>query len=495
MIGLLRSIFASSGKAEPAVPMASSMATEKAWRILAGYDSAKAGGANENHWANADNMASWSANSPEIRERLRNRSRYEVANSSLASGIVSTLTNDTIGTGPMLRVNSGDRKTDRAIETAWCEWCSEIGLVDKLATMRRSRCVDGESFAMMITNPQLPGVALDFRLIEADQVATPDLPINDPRAIDGIRFDAAGNVSEFHVLKQHPGDDRSFGSGLEYDPIPADRMLHISNSQRPGEIRGVPEITPALAMFAVLRRYTIAALLNAENAANIAGVLESESPEDGAAELTPLDAMELEANSFLALPDGWKAKGFRAEQPVNGFREFRREIINEIARCLDMPLNVALASSQDYNFASGRLDHGVYHNSIRIERDHIARTLLNRIFRAFLNEAALLDTSLVPNGLTLGEIKIGWRWPAFPSGDPEKDAKAVKILRNLDLMSDDRYYATYVGSDWEIEADQRVVEREYRAKIGLPEPPKPSETPQPVGVAQGDDDAAEEADE
>jgi hypothetical protein len=37
------------------------------------------------------------------------------------------------------------------------------------------------------------------------------------------------------------------------------------------------------------------------------------------------------------VPGGWKMAQMRAEQPSTGFREFKHEILNEIARCLNMP--------------------------------------------------------------------------------------------------------------------------------------------------------------
>ncbi len=444
-----------------------SFANERVWSLLAGYDAAKSDGVNQTHWTNADGLSAQSANSPDVRQRLRERARYEAGNNTICSGIVDTLANDTIGTGPMLRVNSGSRKTDRSIERAWRDWANDVGLADKLRRMRRSKAVDGEVYGLLFTNPLLDDVTLDIRLIEGDQVSTPDLPVGDPLAIDGIRFDEAGNPVEYHVLKHHPGDDRGLGDPVEYDRVPASLVIHYSHAARPGEVRGVPEITPALSLFAILRRYTLAAVTNAETAANIAGTLESDVTEGDPDELEPLDAVELEPNTFLTMPQGWKAKGFRGEQPATGFKEFRREIINEIARCLNMPLNIALASSEGYNYSSGRLDHGVYYHSIEIERALIERVILHRIFRAWLSEAMLVPGLIEGEIRSMREIAHDWRWPAFPSGDPEKDAKAAVMLRDAGLLSLDRYHTTRHGADWEREAEQMAAEAELMRELGL----------------------------
>ena len=45
----------------------------------------------------------------------------------------------------------------------------------------------------------------------------------------------------------------------------------------------------------------------------------------------------------------------QAEQPTTTFAEFKHEILNKIARCLNMPFNVGAGNSSGYNYASERL--------------------------------------------------------------------------------------------------------------------------------------------
>jgi len=53
-------------------------------------------------------MSADAAATVEVRRTLRNRARYEVANNSYARGIVLTLANDTVGTGPRLQMLTND---------------------------------------------------------------------------------------------------------------------------------------------------------------------------------------------------------------------------------------------------------------------------------------------------------------------------------------------------------------------------------------------------
>ncbi|HMP07600.1 MAG TPA: phage portal protein, partial [Lacipirellulaceae bacterium] len=357
--------------------------------VRARYDAAATNEDNRRHWANADGLSANAANSPEVRRILRNRSRYEVANNSYARGIVLTLANDVIGTGPRLQMLTEDAEANRRIEQEFSRWAKTIRLAEKLRTMRMARAADGEAFAVLTSNPRLAtDVQLDLRLVEADQVATPDLEARSARAVDGVVFDEAGNPIEYHVLRRHPGDA---GLQHEYDRLPASSIVHWYRGDRAGQARGVPDIMPALPLFAQLRRFTLAVLAAAETAADFAGILYTDAPANGEADSAePFEPIELEKRALLTMPGGWKMSQMEAEQPATTYAEFKHEILNEIARCLNMPFNVAAGNSSGYNYASGRLDHQTYFKSLRVEQAHVECVVLDRILAAWFDEAALI---------------------------------------------------------------------------------------------------------
>ncbi|HID77546.1 MAG TPA: phage portal protein [Planctomycetaceae bacterium] len=142
--------------------------------LRARYDAAVTNNENRRHWANADHLSANAAMSPEVRRTLRARARYEVANNSYAKGIVLTLANYVVGTGPRLQMLTDDPETNRIVEREFSRWAKAVGLAHKLRTMRIAQCESGEVFALLATNPQVEApVQLDLRLVEADQVATP----------------------------------------------------------------------------------------------------------------------------------------------------------------------------------------------------------------------------------------------------------------------------------------------------------------------------------
>lgn len=458
--------------------------------VRAKYDSALTTDNNRRHWANADGLSASAANGPEVRRILRNRARYEVANNSYARGIVLTLANDIVGTGPRLQLLTEDAEANRQIERAFNRWAKAIGLAGKLRTLRMAQAQDGEAFAVLVNNPGLDTpIQLDLRLIEADQVATPDLRWSDARAIDGIVFDAAGNPTEYHVLRQHPGNGRSLSR--DYDPVSAGSVLHLFRADRPGQHRGVPEITPALPLFAMLRDYSLATLDAAKAAAYYAGIIYTDAPANGESDpVEPLDPIELDRNMLLTMPGGWKMAQLHAEQPTGTYAEFKREVLNEIARCLNMPFNIAAGNSSSYNYASGRLDHQTYFKSLRIDQSRMETVVLDRMLAAWFDEAVLVD-GLLPSGLgPIADWPHQWFWDGHEHVDPQKEAnaQATRLASHTTTLADE--YARK-GQDWEAQLRQRAKELALMTELGLapaaaPLPPNsedPNADPEEVSVS------------
>ena len=431
--------------------------------ILARYDAATTSDDNRRHWSNADGLSADAASNPEVRRTLRNRARYEVANNSYAKGIVLTLANDVVGTGPRLQIMTGSPDVDRRVEAAFAEWSCAVDLAGKLRTMRMARAESGECFLMLASNPRNDSpVQLDVRVIEADQVATPDLKFKDPSAVDGIVFDGFGNPIEYHLLRDHPGELRSLTNNV-YDRIPADEMIHYFRADRPGQSRGIPDITPALPLFAQLRRYTLAVISAAETAAEISAIMKTNAPPNGDAdEVEPMDMVELVRNMMLTLPAGWDMTQLRAEQPTTTYAEFKREILNEIARCLNMPFNVAAGNSSGYNYASGRLDHQTYFKSIRIEQSCIEKLVLDRILKQFRVEYDLATGDLIWPLV----FRHRWFWDGVEHVDPLKEANAQAKKLESHTTSLAREYARS-GLDWDAELRQIARENELKRELGI----------------------------
>lgn len=435
--------------------------------IRARYDAAVYDSESSRHWANADDYSASAANSPEVRRVLRRRARYERANNSYLDGVALTLADDTIGTGPRLQVKTPSPEVNRRITEAFEEWSCAVHLAAKLRTMRQARTIDGEAFAVLTTNPKLrTDVQLDLRLLEADQFADPYPYPNNPLTVDGIRFDSWGNPVEYTVLRSHPGDMLSWGFPTDYDVVPADLVLHWFLPKRPGQVRGIPDVTAALPLFAQLRRYTLAVLAAAETAADFAAVLQSEMPPDSEdfAVADPFEKLEITKRMMTTLPAGWKMGQFHAEQPTTSYDMFKREILTEIGRCLNMPYNKIAGNSSGYNYSSGRLDHQPYYKAVGVDQYDIEEGTLDRLFEAWVDETRM-TSDLIPKRLV--KVPHAWFWDGFEHIDPQNEATADQIRLETGTTTRAELYARQ-GYDWRQKLDEEAEVLEYAREKGLP---------------------------
>jgi len=296
--------------------------------------------------------------------------------------------------------------------------------------------------------------------------------MSDGEIVDGIRFDAFGNPTAYYLLPHHPGSD-NLGISLTSREVPARQVIHWQREDRAGAHRAVPEISPALPLFAMLRRYTLAVVDAAETAADYAVVfytdlLGSDSMGNAAAatdvtESSTFGSIELERRMGTFLPDGWKASQMKAEQPTTVYDMFVKSIINEIARCLEMPLNIASGNSGGYNFASGRLDGRSFDKFVDVETDDCEATVVERLYEIWIRQLVMLPEFATWRG---GEMEIAHQyfWDGSEAIDPVKEAAAQKIRLENGTATKAREHGKQ-GRDWETEQEQGIREKLNEIKL------------------------------
>lgn len=421
--------------------------------IEGSYDAAKTNEFNARYWSNADTLSPDEANSPEVRATLRSRARYECLESnSILKGIVHTLANDVIGTGPRLQMRTPDKEFNRQFEALWHRWAREIHLARKLRTMKLARTVDGEAFGQIITNRKLKhAIKVDLKPFEAEMCTTPSGRLK-PNSVDGIVFDDDGNPQTYHILKSHPGGP--WGGSLDKADRPAEVIIHLFRQDRPGQHRGIPEVTPALPLSALARDYTLSVVHAARSAAKFTAVLETAAArtDDGEsfdAGVEAFDMVDVDYDMITSLPHGWKMNQFKAEQPTTTYDMFHKSLVSQCARCVHMPYNIAAANSSGYNYSSGRLDHQQYFYAIDVEQSEWEVDCLDRLLEAFADEALLIP-DLLPAIGALEDLPHEWMWPGRPHVDPAKEAQGQRTRLSSGTTHRAREYAEQ-GLDVDVE--------------------------------------------
>lgn len=478
MFNWLQSLFSANKPAKPP--------TREAYRqgyVRGRYDAAQNTAENLPLWGLTDYLSARAANSFQVRRQLKIRSRYECDNNSYYRGMVNSLANDLVGTGPRLQMRSGDEKFDGELERLWGQWCEAVGFAQSLRTKCKSKITDGEGVALLVNNQSLAAtlggklrvddpVQLDFYVIESDQLTTPDPGFVDLFWVDGVVLNKMGKPKEYHVLRHHPGDLYVPQMvPLAFDKWQPRHVCHWFRCDRPGQARGIPEATPALELFAQIRRYTKAVIQAAETAADFAAVLESQGPAnddpgtDENAGLIPSTQLPIDRGLMTVLPFGYQLKQMQGTQPATTYEMFVRVILREAARVLDIPLTLALGDSSGSNFSSARMEHLPYWRTRKVVRQECEASTVEKTLRAWYEEAWLIPGYL-PKGAPPTAPGHRWFWDSAESIDPQKDAAADKqeLENGTETLAD--IYARR-GEDWEAKLRQRARELKLSRELGI----------------------------
>jgi len=422
-----------------------------------------------------------------VRTKLRNRARNEVANDPYANGIGHTLANHVIGRCPRVNIKpsqEGREKSAQRREREFMRWAKAVRLGQKLRMGVLSVYRDGEIFVQKITNDKIKHpVKLDIALIETDRIDCAPYGRGRDDEIEGIVYDTIGNPVKYRVLDCHPGDGYAAGG---FTWVPASQMSHWYDPDRPGQLRGAPGITPSIELFGERRRYRRATIAAAETAAENAMVLQTGAPAEGLDEVAAaMESVELERRMATFLPAGYELSQTKAEQPTTTFNDFDGRMLNEAARSVDMPYNIAACNSSGYNYASGNLDHLGFWRTVCIKQYDIECMVLDDLFEAWNKEADLIPGYLDEMD---EEDEHKWFFDRRVHADPVKEAtaQATRIATGTSTYEEE---AEMDGVDPEARWAQRAKEWKRAKEEGIPYPVPQGTT---ANQTQGDGDGAGE---
>jgi capsid protein len=276
-----------------------------------------------------------------------------------------------------------------------------------------------------------------------------------------------GRPVKYSVLRHHPGD-YFFPSlnPLEVDEIDARYVIHWFQKFRPGQVRGIPAFTPSLDLATELRAFRKAVLVGAQTAAEFAAVVENElgtANTDAEASYKPYQRVRIDRGQMVYLPPGTKMHQFDPKQPTTSYEMFQEKCLAEACRPLAYPLNLALGSSQKFNFSSAKLDHINYRESLSVERRECERVVLDKIFRAWFEEATLAGAVRKSDWRSPPHE---WHWPGFASLDPKLDADTDHARLAGGTLTLRDFWASR-GRDWREMLQHLADEKRQLERLGL----------------------------
>ena len=455
--------------------------SERTVNRRASYDAARTDNENKRHWAPADDLAPVGQLTAEVRRTLRKRTRHEVLNNCYAAGLVRTLVTDTVGTGARLQMLTDDDALNRSVEDLWRVWSAAADWPLTSRVLCGVEIVAGECFGVFRDSKRLERlglpVTLDVRLIEPDQVAHPAgyFPLANATGDDGIECDEDGDPVAYLILKRHPGDPRSIWVTGQADRVDARNVLHWLRPERPGQLRGVTMLTPALPILAQLRRFTTATLTAAEVASLLAGVIELPDGTLGTSgdepdEIDTMDTIPLVRGMLLTVPGGGKVTQFKPEQPTTNHAMFVATKLREIGRAIDMPFGKVAGDHSSYNYSSGRMDDAPYWHGRDIHRQGLEAKVFDPALYRWFEFAKFAVPGLIKYESQWWKLRHRWQYDARPVTDPVKDASADE----LNLTNGADTLAAIAARDGVTEEELVLARKrtmDLFLKHGLPLPP------------------------
>jgi capsid protein len=452
-------------------------------QLHASYDIVKRRNESDN-WKYAGPGTANAIDTPDMRQQIRDMSRFEYRNNPHLRGLVQKSAIEIVGAcGPRLEIESDTPSPDDGVtserlegrlEEMWLEHADQIDFVNKLKTMIVEKIVGGEAFVCFHLNERNE-IPIDFTVYEGEQFATPYWEYEqrgmnpDIGQVDGMEFDRRGNITTYLRLKHHPYGQSPFLMGFdEVDRLDSETVVHLFRKDRPSQFRGIPETSAMLEVYAQLRRFIESKVLQESLRAKLMGALKTNAPisECDVVGEEPID-MQIAGGTFMTLPMGWESQLFQFQTTGVGVAEFVRSTLAWVTQALLIPWNISAGDSSDYNFASGRLDFQIFARYVDSVRHELERTILKRYRELWLSFAK--HANRYPS--KLGNFTPRWFWDARQPIDETKHANANKINKELGLLDEAREWQDQ-GMSWKDGISDRLKREKYemdkRKAMGLP---------------------------
>ena len=255
-------------------------------------------------------------------DTLRQRSRMLYMSAPVATSAINTNRTKVVGTGLTLK-STIDRDVLGLTPEAAKEWQTKAEAEFRLWAENRRNCdamgmnnfyglqqlalkswlMSGDVFAVVKIRDvdKLHPYALRLHLVEADRVSTPNRygsaidilgytvgknPDNGNKILDGVEVDSSGAVVAYHIRNTYPHEwlnsEETVWQRVEVvgKKTGLPQVLHIMESERPDQYRGVPLVAPIIEPLLQLRRYTESELLAALVQSYFTAWIVSDAPKD-----------------------------------------------------------------------------------------------------------------------------------------------------------------------------------------------------------------------
>lgn len=451
---------------------------------------------------------------------LRQRSRMLAMSAPVCTSAIKTNRTNVIGNGLKLKSTINRAALGMSQEQAE-EWQKHTEAEFELWATKKNGCdatgmndfygiqqlclmawlMSGDVFVLIkrrIRENMLP-YSLRLHVIEADRCRTPVaagtvLPMSRTKGkaengnviYDGVEVDGSGMVQAYHIANTYPyeysADQTKFSRVEAYGKATGlPNILHIMESERPDQYRGVPYLAQVIEPMLQLRRYTeaeiMAAVVQSFYTAFIttdAGANDmpfNEVGGDGIDEISrDPNEYEMGPGTINIMEPGEDVKFNNPTHPNTGFDTFVRAMCVQVGAALEIPADLLLKEFNS-SYSASRAALLEAWKAFRMRRVWLTNDLCRPVYEIWLTEAVALGRIIAPGFLTdplIRQAYLGSEWigPSQGQLDPTKEISAAVMAIENGLSTHEQEAIKLNGSEFTANVDKLSAENEKLKAAG-----------------------------
>jgi len=463
------------------------------------------------------------------RDRMVARSRDLVRNDGWASGGITRILDNTVGTHLRLSSNPDYRALHlrtgitgfdavwadefrRAAEALWRGYSENPGHYNDVARQltvgqqfrlaMRHKLIDGDALAVTYWMPDRVGLggsdyATSLMLIDPDRLSNPYQMVDTRYMRGGVEIDDYSVPVAYHIRNAEQNDWYNSVESMTWERVAREeedgwqRVIHDYDRDRVGQHRGVGVFTPVLAHAKMLAKYygvelqaaTIAATFGTYVTSPYDPALVQDALGGGEGEELPLyQSLRAEwANERPAMLNGARMptlapgesiESVSSDHPHGNFGEFAHEMLRTMAAALGLSAEQITQDWSKTNYSSARAALLESWKTLTRRSAEFKSNFANPVYANWLQEAMERGELPLPNGAPdYIECKTAYSrcdWLGVARGwiDPVKE-KAGSILGMNAGLSTLKRECQEQGLDWEEVIRQRKIEIDTFNELGI----------------------------
>lgn len=445
---------------------------------------------------------------------LRQRARMLYMAAPIATSAIKTNRTNVVGVGLRLQsridrdvlglspdqAEAWEKATEREFKL-WAEnkrACDATGLNDFYGLQQLALItwlLSGDCIGVMkqYKTSRLQPYALHVHLIEADRIATPGTygtgtsinyttgknPKNGNTIYDGVEIDKNGMVVAYHIRSNYPFEvgapTTTWTCVLAYqEHTGLPNVVHVMDSERCEQYRGVTYLAQVIEPLLQLRRYTESELMAAVVESFFTAFIKTEAPTDD----MPFNQVEedppgaprgqneysMGPGQINVMEPGEDVTFADPKRPVGGFNNFVQAICSQIGAALEIPTDLLLKTF-NASYSASRAALLEAWKAFKMRRDWLTRDFCRPIYEVWMSEAVARGRITAPGFFTNPEIRAAylgseWLGPSQGQLDPVKEITAEILACGEGFSTHEQSTVRLNGGQWDANVEQLRRENE-----------------------------------